>query len=505
MKPKLKKTLYIIALLILVGTLLFVAADQKSFWEDEAFTADFAQQSPGDLLKGVAWDVHPPLFMFLIGQWGRQFGFNELGLRSFSILWALIALLLTYKLALDLLGERTALVAITLMGLTPLMVLYGHNARYYSLAMVLALFAAWSTLRFFRPNHVVYLLIYIVSGTAFLYLLFAAASALLACNFWWLARWIRQKKDRSYAGLVLWLLSQGLIVVLYLPGLPFLQSVTGRFSKLVEVSNWFVEIAKRAGYYGFVSAVGETLSPLNPLAWLGILVLVGAAVYAVVKNYRSLKFWLPVSFFLVIAGVNLLVTFNVAVSATWQNLTYRALYAYPFLMIWLGAGFASMKPRWAVISAAAIALVFVFGIFNYFTNRQFIRPVFTVPWSAIFERIQTEAKPGALVMCGFGDFSCDYYANRYGLGQNNLNNWTNLKNDEYPEVWYIQTNLSREDLYGDQPNQQAQFFDEMARRYPMNSAYNYAGQDASIRWLKAKFLNQDYFDYRVNVRKFFGP
>jgi len=505
MKPSLKKTLYIIALLVLVGTLLFIAAGQKSFWEDEAFTAVYAQQAPGELIKGYAWDVHPPLFMFLIGQWGRLFSFNEIGLRSFSILWALLALLLTYKLALDLLGERTALVAITLMGLTPLLILYGHNARYYSLAIVLALLAAWSTLRFIQPRHTLFLVIYALSGTAFLYLLFAAASVLLACNLWWLVRWVRQKEDRTFASLTLWVIAQVVMVVLYLPGLRILQAVTGRFAQLAEVSNWLVEIVKRAGYYGFVSAVGETLSPLNPLAWLGVLVFIGVAVYAVVKNYHSLKFWLPVSFFLMIAGANLLVTFNVAVSATWQNLTYRALYAYPFLMIWLGAGFASMKPRWAAVSGAAIALVFIVGIFNYFTNRQFLRPVFTVPWPEIFERIQSEAKPGALVLCGFGDTSCFYYADRYGFGQDNLNTWTSQTNPQYPEVWYIQTNLSRDDLYGDQPAQQASFFDEMARRYPLESTYNYAAQDPSIRWLKAMLLNQDDFEYRVNLHKFFNP
>jgi uncharacterized membrane protein len=505
MKPALKKTLYILALLVLVGILLFIAAGQKSFWEDEAFTAVFAQQAPSELLKGYAWDVHPPLFMFLIGQWGRLFGFDELGLRSFSILWALLALLLTYKLALDLLGERVALVAITLMGLTPLLFLYGHNARYYSLAMVLALLAAWGTLRFSRPGHALLLLLYIVSGTAFLYLLFAAASALLACNLWWFARWIRQKEDRSFASLAMWLTAQIVMVALYSPGLRFFQTVTGRFSQVAQVNNWLVEIAKRAGYYGFVSAVGETLSPLNPLAWLGILVLIGVAIFAVVRNYRSLKFWLPVTFFLVIAGANLLVTFNVAVSATWQNLTYRALYAYPFMMIWLGAGFASMKIRWAAASAAVVALVFVVGIFNYFANRQFLRPVFTVPWPAVFERIQNEAEPGALVMCGFGDTSCSYYAERYAFGQNSLGNWVDLAKEQYPEIWYLRTNLSREDLYGDQPAQQAAFFTEMARRYPLDATYNYAAQDASIRWLKAKFLNQDDFEYRVNLYRFFGP
>ena len=503
MKPTLLKILYILALLIVAGGLLVFAAEQKSFSEDESFTATFAQRDPGELLQGVAWDVHPPLYLYLIGQWGRYFGFNELGLRSFSILCMLTALLLTYKLALDLLGEREALIAITLTAFMPLIIMFGHNARYYSLAVLLALLAAWSAVRFDKPRQALFPLLYVISAVAFLYLIFAAAVVLVACNLWWLTRWFWQRGKHRVASLLLWLVAQAIIVALYLPGVRIFQSVTKRFSELAQVGNLWIELIKRAGYYGFVSAVGETISPVNPLAWLGVLIVVGVAIYALVKNWRRLNFWLPVSFFIIIAIANLLITFNAAVSATWQNLTYRALYAYPFLMIWLAAGFAQLKIRWAVVSGVALLLVFMMGIFNYLSGRQYLRPVYSVPWKQIFQQIQQEGGKEALVVCGFGDSSCYYYAERYGYGENNLSNWNAKTAGNPTEIWYIQSNLGRVDGYGDLPAQQEAFLAEMALRYPDSSVYDYAPQDPSIRSLKARIFHQDDYEYRVNVRKFY--
>jgi uncharacterized membrane protein len=504
LKNRLVKTLYILGVLVICGVLLSAAASQKSFWEDEAFTAIFAQKDISELLQVTAWDVHPPLYLFIAGQWGRLFGFDELGLRSFSILCALAALLLTYKLARDLFDERTGLIAMTLMAFTPLLVMYGHNARYYSLALLLALLVTWTALRFQSPHQFVFAILYILSSAAFLYLIFAAAVVLFAVNLWWLVRWLIQKEKRSLGVLIIWLITQALVVILYFPGVQILQNATSRFSELARVSNWLVEIIKRAGYYGFVSSVGETLSPLNPVAWLGVAVVVGVAVYAVIKAWRNLNFWLPIIFIVLIAVTNLAITFNIAVSQTWQNLTYRAFYLYPFLMIWLAVGFARMPLRWGMGSGAVLGFVFVVGIFNYYTNRQFLRPVLTVPWQAIFQRIQQESQPGALVICGFGDSSCYYYSERYGFGGIDLNTWPSLADQQYPVAWFVQSNLGRDVSTSGLPDQQAEFLQQMLQRYSQAMVYNYAPQDPSIRRLKAEFLNQEDYAYRINLHKFFN-
>jgi hypothetical protein len=338
-----------------------------------------------------------------------------------------------------------------------------------------------------------------------MYILFAGAAVLLAANLWWLVRWFSQKKDRSLVSLALWVLAQLAVIGLYLPALGIVQTVSGRFSQFIQVDNWLTQIATRAGYYAFVSAVGETLSPLNPLAWVGMILVVTLAIIALVKNWRNIDFWLVVVFFGIIAGTNLLLTFNQAVSQTWQNLTYRAVYVYPFLMIWLAAGINRLRLSWAIASGAALGLVFIVAGFNYLTNRQFIRPVYTVPWKEVFANIQVQSKPGALVVCGFGDSSCYYYAQRFGYGSNDLNNWGNLSRREYPEVWYIQTNLGRGETDGSQSGLQETFLAEMARRYSISSDINFAPQDPSIRWLKSKLINQEDYEYRLILRRFFQP
>lgn len=502
MNSKLWKTIYILALLVLTGSLLFAGAAQKSFWEDEAFSAVFAQRDTSELLQGLAWDVHPPLFLLMTSQWGRVFGFDELGLRSLSMMWALAALLLAYKLALDLLGERVALIAITFMAVNPLILMFASNARYYSFSMFLALLVAWGALRFIRPKQAGWLLLYVLSGSAFLYLLFAGAAVLAAANLWWFIRWVSQKNERSAASLLLWIVAQVLVLGSFLPGLRMLTSVGGRFGQVAEVNSWLVEIVKRTGYYAYVSAVGETLSPLNPVAWLGVLIVLGLIVYALIRNGRSLNFWLAVIFVLLPAGANLILTFNAAVSQTWQNLPYRALFVYPFLMIWLGAGLARLKLPWAAGLGAALLVVYALGIFNYFTNRQFLRPVYTVPWKSIFEQIQEKSTPGALVVCGFGDSSCYYYSERYGFDGNDLNNWASLARQTYPELWYIQTNLGRGEASGNQPELQQNFLTDLERSYLLKDELDFGPQDSGIRRLKARFLNQEDYAYRVNLLRF---
>ncbi len=502
MKNKISKVIYIIMLTILFAGLLVFASQQKSFWEDEVFTSNYASRSQDELASMAAWDVHPPMYLYMVRWWGQRYGFDEIGLRSLSILFAIVALLLTYKLSLDLLGARTALVAITLTAIMPLLVMYGHNARYYSLAAALALFVAFTMYRFTRPIQILFLLFYVASGTAFLYLIYAAASVLIAGNLWWLIRWLTKKETRSFWSLLMWLAAQVAIVLLYLPGLRQLFTVTGRFSQLVAVQNWMVEIVKRAGYFGFVSSVGETISPLNPLAWLGVVTVIGLGIYAITKNWKNLNFWLPITFFFMIAGINLAVTFNTEVSESWQNVSYRALYAFPFFMIWLSAGITSLKPRYAWVVGGILCMVYAVGIFNYFTNRQFLRPVYSVPWQLIFRQVRAEASPDALVVCGYGDSSCYYYATQAGFYDNNLGNWANLIKMDYPEVWFVQTNLGRDEDY--KPKQLA-ILTEISTRYPAQEIYNYAKQDPRIRWLKGLLTDQDDYEYRVNVIRFYKP
>jgi len=498
------KRLSSIFLILVVGfsiALQLLAASHQSFWEDEAFTAIVASRGPAEVAKVIDWDVHPPLYLYLATYWGQLYGYQELGLRSLSILFSEFALFITYLLATDLLGKKTGLCAVVLLAFSPLFVMFGHNARYYSLSAVFALLEVYSMWLYLKSRKIRYLILYLASSILFLYLLFAALVVLIACNLWYLWE-LRLKENRSKGSLLFWVLAQLLILAAYYPGFQSILNLVQRTGELAIVSNWLVEFLKRFSYTGYVFGLGETLSPLNPLAWIGGLVLIGIGLYAIKSQRHNHDFWLPVFFVSIIILSGLLVSANAAVSLTWQNLPVRAFYVLPFLAIWLGAGLANLKPRWMAVAGALLAIVYGAGIYNYFNGYQYLRPIFSVAWRNVFQDIQAQAQPGALVMCGPGDSACGYYSNRFGFGHPSVSNFQNLSKNKAPEVWWIEIYLSR--ISRDKADEHA-ILDQLARDYGAASTRGYGKQDPSIRQLKSRFLGQDNYEYRVVVHRFYNP
>ena len=497
---RLSSILPILVVVISIGLQIW-AASRQSFWEDEAFTAQVASLGPAEVAKVVDRDVHPPLYLYLAAYWGLIYGYQEFGMRFLSILFSEFALFLTYLLATDLLGKKTGLCALILLAFSPLFLMFGHNARYYALSAVFALLEVYSMWLYIRSGKIRYLLLYVASSILFLYLLFAALVVLVACNLWYLWSW-RWKENRFGWRLLFWTLAQALVLAAYYPGFQSLLSVAQRTAEVASVSNWLVEFIKRFLYTGYVFGLGETLSPLNPLAWIGGIILIGIGLHAIKSQRHNRDFWLPVFlvFFIIVSG--LLVSINAAVSLTWQNLPVRAFYVLPFLAIWLGAGLAALRPRWMAVAGALLAIVYGAGIVNYFSGTQYLRPIFSVPWRTVFQDIQDLAQPGAVVVCGPGDSSCRYYSDLFGFAGSSVSNFQNGSGNKAPEVWWIDIYLSRISP-GKDPEQK--ILDQLARQYGSVSTHGYGKQDPSIRQLKSRFLGQDNYEYRVVVYRFFNP
>jgi uncharacterized membrane protein len=497
---RLSSILLILVVVISIGLQLW-AASRQSYWEDEAFTAIIASRGPTEVAKAVDWDVHPPLYLYLAAYWGQIYGSQELGLRFLSILFSEFTLFLTYLLATDLLGKKTGLCAVILLAFSPLFLMFGHNARYYSLSAVFALLVVYFMWLYIKSGKLRYLLMYIVSSILFLYLLFAAAVVLVACNLWYLWGW-RLKENRSGRSLLFWALAQLLVLAAYYPGFQSLFNLVQRTAEVASVSNWLVELIKRFIYTGYVFGLGETLSPLNPLAWIGGIILIGTGLYAIKSQRHNRDFWLPVFIVFIVILSGLLVSVNAAVSSTWQNLPVRAFYVLPFLAIWLGAGLVALKPRWMAVAGALIAIVYAAGIYNYFSGAQYLRPIFSVPWRTLFQDIQSQARPGAAVVCGTGDSACGYYSDLFGFGSPSISSLQNQTGVTAPEVWWIRIYLSR--IFQGKDDEQA-ILDQLARQYGAVSTHGYGQQDPSLRQLKSRFLGQDNYEYRVVVYRFYNP
>jgi uncharacterized membrane protein len=493
--------IYLILIVVISVGIQIFAATQQSFWEDEAFTSVFASRGPEQIAEVSQWDVHPPLYLYMAAYWGKIFGYDEFGLRFLSILFSEFTLFLTFLFTKNLLGNRTAFAAVTILAFSPLFIMFGHYARYYALAAFLAVSVAYSSWLFATSRNFLPLLFYVISSILFVYVLFAAVVVIAVSFVWWFVVWW-QSGRRSALDVLIWILAQLAILAAYIPGLNLLSNLLGRSSEIVQVSNWLVEFLKRSLYIDYVFGLGETISPINPIAWIGGVILLIIAIVSLYRLRRNVMFWFPVLIALAIVLVGIAMTVNAQVSITWQNLPARAFYALPFLSIWLGAGLAGLEPRYLRVAGLCILLTYAYGNFNYLTGREYLRPVFAVPWRGIFAEIQQQAKPDALVVCGEGDTTCNYYSRLFGFEGYGYTNWTNLSSTKHSEVWWVQNNLSRPKS---SEVEETTILDQLAKEYQSVTIKGYGEQDQGIRRIKEQFLGGGGYEFRTVVYRFYNP
>jgi len=396
-------------------------------------------------------------------------------------------------------NERVALISVGLFALSPLVLTYGHNSRYYSMAATLSLLSTLAVYRYLKSDRKWWLLIYIISGITLIYSVYMGGTVLLALNLWWLLIWFQKKCKPS--DLLLWGLVQGIILLSYIPWFTTLVGAADRNFDTITVDNWLLEVFQRIGYLGFAFEVGEFFSPLNPVVWLGIIISTGILIYAIIKS--SQEFWLLIIVLLVTGGISIVVNL-VAVypQSAWQNLSNRTFFIYPFFLIILAYGISQLKGKLFPIILTAILIVYGVGIFNYFTNRQVIKPILTVPWREIMTEIKFQAKADAVIVCTHDDVTCFYYQTRFGYDRIAPQQLQNVLEHHPSEIWWIQSNRGEESNF---KNTYAEQFSSLQEQYIQDDTFHYVPHDPGISMLKSNFLGQKGFEYRVIVYKFVIP
>jgi mannosyltransferase len=216
---------------ILVGialALLIVLAlhniSKPSIWFDEAFGAYMIHFNFIDIARYTATDVHPPLFYWSLKLWTHFFGHTELGLRSMSVFFGVIAAFFGYLLSRRLFGRKAAIVGLFILAMSPLYIRYNQEARMYT--MVAAIVMA-GTYVFSRA---------VASGNRKTWVLYGI---LVSMGMWthyftalaWIAHWVwryivlrqkgvRKKELRQKFFDKNWWTAYIVAVVLFLPWLP---------------------------------------------------------------------------------------------------------------------------------------------------------------------------------------------------------------------------------------------------------------------------------------------
>ena len=97
----------LVAVAALAAALRWFRIDAQSLWYDEGISAFQLTRSFPEILRAAALDTHPPLLLLDAQGLGRHCSAaSELGLRSLSAVWGVLAVVLTWLLGRRLFGTR---------------------------------------------------------------------------------------------------------------------------------------------------------------------------------------------------------------------------------------------------------------------------------------------------------------------------------------------------------------------------------------------------------------
>lgn len=144
-------------LLMLVMVVLTLHRLDESLWIDEQYTywyAGAAQYGPIGIVESVQrvaanlWQA--PVYYLMVLGWGRFVGWSELALRVLSVFAGVLSVALTYQLGRRLFNQEVGLYAGVLLGTGAYFLNYLHDARTYTLMVLLSVVMLWLYIEIMR-------------------------------------------------------------------------------------------------------------------------------------------------------------------------------------------------------------------------------------------------------------------------------------------------------------------------------------------------------------------
>lgn len=135
--------IYIIVAAIVAMSISLWIGMQQSVWFDESYSILVARQEPAEIIRLSSVDVHPPAYYLLLHAWGNALGWGEATLRLSSVLAFGGAIILAGLLMRRLFNDRTAIMVVSVLAFSPLLLRYGFEIRMYALAALIGIAATY--------------------------------------------------------------------------------------------------------------------------------------------------------------------------------------------------------------------------------------------------------------------------------------------------------------------------------------------------------------------------
>lgn len=396
----------VIGLLGVYVALTLRTITQSSIWFDEGFSAYIVRFNYWDIARYTAADVHPPLYYWALKTWQYAFGSSEAGLRSMSVAFAVVAIVVGFLLVKKWFGRKAAFISLLLLVLSPMLVRYGQEARMYTMAAAIAVGATYVlTLAMEQKGRRLWGLYAALVAAGMLTHYFTA--------FVWIAHWAWRAYMTHRSGLGIkawakkmcegrWLWAYLVAIACFVPWLPFMaiQLVS------IQVSGFWIgpvgvdTFANYLSNYVFYREHGEALG------WYAVVIflLVGLGSWFASRTYRQLDTRRRAVFclLLAVAIVPVVGLFVVSLPPAKSSFVERYLLpSYVALSLVLGVALAGARIRraWQTGIVAVMALSMVVGVSHVYEIGNYNKNTNTdIQTRQLVQRAMANASPGEPVV-----------------------------------------------------------------------------------------------------------
>jgi hypothetical protein len=338
---------------------------------------------------------------------------------------------------------------------------------------------------------------YALASLALLYSFYPSGILIAAQGLW--------MPPPTYRGaLRRWLVSLGGIALLFGPWLAAnLTRQLGKATAFVPAdfahsgSGWALGLASTV----YTFSIGQTLFPWRPLAWVGLLACVGLLISGALSA-QSRVYWLSAGMIALSGGVVSLIAIFVSIGTSFLNVPARALFALPYFLLLLVAGWVNLPSGWTRrLMGGALSVAWGASLFNYFTCQEFLNPSYLTPTKEAAAFIRQNAALNDLVVSDADTLFPHYFLAEgqptgFAYASELMTIQAALAERRPARVWLV---VVGRDRTRDAAHTDAVRRLLLARGYRLTQAERYLPIDPTYRQIKDFLLKRNSYAYRLEI------
>jgi len=216
-----KNILPAVVVLLLGLSLRIYGLSTESLWIDEGTSIQLARSSLAHIIENRSQSVNPPLYFIVLHYWVRLFGQSEFSIRLPSVIFGSLAIPMIYKLGRLIFDKRIGILSGFLLATSLFHINYSQEARGFSLMAVLALISMYFFVKLLGDRSLTSLIGYVCASILLMYTHFYGLLIILVQDIFFVSTIIFSNNERK-SNFREWILTQGLLAVLYTPWIGFL-------------------------------------------------------------------------------------------------------------------------------------------------------------------------------------------------------------------------------------------------------------------------------------------